>query len=167
MGSTTNDNAKTMTPMQNFVWVCTSRQIFGAAIAFQMFLMTLPCINDVHWSHPIYMINKILSSILWVPIAALSYSVYLFHITVYMFVGSTSFAVPDATIITECQFDTKLSLAVRYIYVFVLTILLSMVVAFFVYFLVERPCIEARKVFKNKHDKASEIDERKPLICWD
>jgi len=141
------------------VWVCTSRQIFGAAIAFQMFLMTLPCINDVHWSHPIYLINKILSSVFWVPIAALSYSIYLFHIQAMMIVSNTSFAVPDQTI-AECQFDTKFSIAIRYFYVFIVTTLLSMVFAFVVYFLVERPCIEARKVFKNKHEAASKVSEQ-------
>ena len=141
------------------MWVCTSRQIFGAAIAFQMFLMTLPCINDVHWSHPIYLINKILSSVLWVPIAALSYSIYLFHSQAMMIVGNTSFAVPDTTIM-ECQFDTKSSIAIRYFYVFIVTTLLSMVIAFVVYFLVERPCIEARKVFKNKHEAASKVSEQ-------
>jgi len=141
------------------VWVCTSRQIFGAAIAFQMFLMTNPCINDVHWSHPIYLINKILSSVFWVPIAALSYSIYLFHIQAMMIVGNTSFAVPDPTI-AECQFDSNSSVAIRYFYVFIVTTLLSMVFAFVVYFLVERPCIEARKVFKNKHDTASKVTEQ-------
>jgi len=124
-----------------------------------MFLMTLPCINDVHWSHPIYLINKILSSVFWVPIAALSYSIYLFHIQAMMIVSNTSFAVPDQTI-GECQFNTKFSIAIRYFYVFIVTTLLSMVFAFVVYFLVERPCIEARKVFKNKHEAASKVSEQ-------
>lgn len=45
MGVTNYSNAMTMSVKMNFIWVCISRQLFGAAISFQMFLMTLPCIE--------------------------------------------------------------------------------------------------------------------------
>ena len=154
LGNTTFSNALTMSVNMNFIWICVSRQLFGAAIAFQIFLMTLPSVEHIKWTHPIYLINKVLSSAFWVPTANLSYSIYLFHIQPAMLVGNLKFAVPDPSITDECQFDSNFDLFIRYTYVFILTVLMAMVTAFLVYFLVERPFIEGRKVFKNKHEVA-------------
>ena len=79
-----------------------------------MFLLSLPCVSHLHCAHPIYFLNKLLSHGFWLPIATLSYSIYLFHMLLGFFVGSTPFAVPDFEVPLndlgapkECQFDTK------------------------------------------------------------
>ena len=77
--------------------------------------------------------------------------------------ATTNFAVPDPTNVTECQFKSNGDLALRYLYMFFGSLFLSMLFSLVVYVLLERPCIEARKVYKNKHEVAKVSDDYKAV----
>ena len=87
----------------NFVWVCLSRQIFGACLSYHMFLMLSPEIDDLPMYRPIKLIKSFLSADFLLPITVLSYSMYLNHLYAYKLIIMTPYTSPDSS--DECMSD--------------------------------------------------------------
>jgi len=60
-----------------------SRQGFGLSVAY----LVLACITEPSQWCPSYWLKKFLSLRFWLPIATLSYSIYLFHLAVIQFIA--------------------------------------------------------------------------------
>lgn len=71
-------------PIFNKYLLIFGRQIFGLCLSYLVYLALNPAIKMIPYFRPSRLVSMILSWKFWIPIATLSYSIYLFHIP-YMF----------------------------------------------------------------------------------
>ena len=127
-----------------------------------MILVTLSTPTDavIPWKYPSKYFRALLSSPIWLPIATLSYSIYLWHYIFIMTISDQWYSNPDDSnflewgsnegmmkkecpkFLEEGYTDAK--------YLFAAGTGVSIVVATFSYVFVEKPAIDARIVFKSK-----------------
>ena len=72
-------------PFSTPSWLCLiywsfSRSIYGLCLSYLMLLMVSQNSEPLPWYRPVRYMKWILSANFWVPIATLSYSVYIWHI---------------------------------------------------------------------------------------
>lgn len=68
-------------PLPHFMFLVSCRQLFGASIAYLIHLMLSPKPETpIKWYRPTCFLRWLLSKKLWVPLATVSYSFYVFHI---------------------------------------------------------------------------------------
>ena len=68
-------------PFLRTIYVGIARQIFGLCLSYLLYIMILPNPNtSISLWRPTCYMRSLLSSNIWVPIATLSYSLYLWHI---------------------------------------------------------------------------------------
>ena len=93
---------------------------------------------------PVRYLRKFLSCRIFIPIATLSYSMYLYHILIIKIVYKYFFTIEDFS--NGCPWST--GEAWKYIILFVISsYFASMLVSFVTYSLVEKPAMEARKAW--------------------
>ena len=67
------------------IWASSYRALYGASLAYLILLMISPSPKTaIPFKHPTKYIRAFLSLSLWVPIATLSYSIYLWHMGMFM-----------------------------------------------------------------------------------
>ena len=71
----------------NLTWWCISRSIYGLSLAYLMLLMVISNQQDLPWYRPVRYLRYILSAKLWIPIAMVSYSLYIWHLVPQIFLG--------------------------------------------------------------------------------
>jgi hypothetical protein len=71
-------------PIFNKYVLIFGRQIFGLSLSYLAYLALNPAITKISYFRPSRVVSMILSWKIWIPIATLSYSIYVFHIP-YMF----------------------------------------------------------------------------------
>jgi len=144
-----------------FIWMVTSRQLFAAAVCFIMYIIVSPFGDQLSWFRPSRLFRSILSWSIWVPIATLSYSMYLWHMGgLFALKGlSGKFLRPEAKPKT-CTF-TYGQFVGRWIYILVVSLLLCMAIALIPYMLVEKPALDARRVWKNYNEEQKEEEQTK------
>ena len=144
------------------------RQLFTLPLSFLIYLMVSPNANLMHSLRPVTILRKVLSSPVWLPMATISYSMYLYHVFFIVLVFMTTFVYPDWTKealvpgmmkedaqakITECPWSTAGSY-IRLLYIIVAGLIPTILISIISYLLVEKPGIDARRVFKSKYDKS-------------
>jgi len=80
------------TDLQTQIMTSTYRHVFSACLAL-MILVTLSTPADVSipWNYPSKYFRAFFSSPIWLPIATLSYSIYLWHYLFILLLGDTDF----------------------------------------------------------------------------
>ena len=67
--------------------------------------------------------------------------------------------IKDDNIVKECPWDSSIAVWSRLLFIYVIGLIPTMIFSLISYLLVEKPAIDARKVFKNKYD-----DDNKELL---
>ena len=127
--------------------------------------MVSPNATIMHFLRPISLLRRILSSSIWVPIASMSYSMYLWHLYFVILAYSNTYVYPDLTaeapipvmlppdLVKECPWSPS-GAWTRLICIYAIALVPTVLSSLITYMLVEKPAIDARKVFKNKYDKS-------------
>jgi len=106
----------------------------------------------IDWKRPTKYMRAFLSSSFWIPIATISYSMYLWHLFVAVALRNTFFGYWDNTFsqLTTDQCGHVTDYGLRGYILFFSTLLVSSIIATFSYVFIEKPAIDARRVFKGK-----------------
>ena len=131
-----------------WLWRITFRSLLAACWAYLMpgFL------KEDTATMPAKLCRNFLSARFWLPIATISYSMYLMH---RFFI----FKIRDAGLFPYCDLSTGMRL-LAFLFYFLLVVLCTMVIAGILFTCVERPCNNARTVLKSKHTLEKEKAER-------
>ena len=159
-----------MSPIPHFIFLVTCRQLFGAVVAYQIHLMLSPKPEtQIPCYRPSCFLRWILSKKFWVPLATISYSFYVFHLVWIFFTQKycpwfTLDWVPDDDIYA-CKWWFFKGGIFYYLGTAVQSFILSVLNSVFIYVFVEKPFIDARRVFKNKYavqakSKNIELEEK-------
>ena len=73
-----------------FLLLSFGRQLYSLGLAYLIFLMVSPSIEKASIFRPARFIRAVLSMDIWLPLASLSYSMYLWHIPVLIAIFKTS-----------------------------------------------------------------------------
>lgn len=143
-------------PILNVIWICTSKQLYGLSISYLLTIILSPKPDD---SIPCYRPSKflrwILSWSMWVPVASLSYSFYLWHlqpIVIMQGLNLKLFTPPKIYNSTACEQglgNVLWNWTKNYLFIFTLTTIVSVLSFTFL----EKPGIDARVIYKNKYAK--------------
>ena len=110
--------------------------------------------TPISWARPSKYFRGFLSLGIWLPLATVSYSVYLWHhipmaiISVIKY-GDQRKAIAKLTLKNDCEEIVKIGVGPA-ITLFFGTLLSATLIASLSYVFVEKPAIEARRVFKTK-----------------
>ena len=157
------------------IWTGIVRQLCGLSLSYLIALMLSPKPNQsIPWYRPTIYMRAMLSLRFWVPIAVLSYSMYVSH--VYMIGLNSRLVVPypkefdpkqqKDLPVTECPWtfgEALGKLGILWICSFIMTIIFSIVV----YMMCEKPGIDSRVIFKNKLQIIMEKQELSEQIPYE
>lgn len=161
LGTTPYIGAFALPPLVNFIWTCVGRHVFAICLC-----------------HPLYFFlrdgNRFLASKIWLPIANISYSMYLIHITVLTLVARFDYFKSDeekeiglydqdkkkTVMDTGCPVTSGEAWQ-RIGFVASIGFVGSILWAIFgFYIIVEKPIIDARQAFERKaSEKLTQIKE--------
>lgn len=149
--------------------MCLSRQVFGAALSFLVAVMLSPKPEDpIEGFRPSKWLRAILSLDFWVPIATISYSLYIVHgpLAAHTFSAFAWFNEGAQNIekgrLEACPLGIWTSVF-RYIVYTVTFMIPSVLIAKCCFIYVEKPGIDGRVVYKNKFELKKMADAR---IAW-
>ena len=134
-------------------WASSYRAFYGASLAYLILLMISPDPKaTISFKNPTKYIRGFLSLSLWVPIATLSYSLYLWHIGLFIGIryGALNIKEESANEICETRINNGFG---HMVMIFVLGSIASLFFATISYVFVEKPALEGRSVFSNKYKK--------------
>ena len=113
--------------------------------------------DTIAWYRPVKFIRGFLSMSVWVPLANLTYSSYLFHPFIMLACGMTAQYilangrdVPEMS--QDCFFNTS-ELINMWLITFGLSLFITLLISVFIFMLIEKQGINARSAFKNKFEK--------------
>ena len=115
-----------------------------------------PAETSISWTRPSKYFRGLLSLNVWVPIATLSYSLYLWHpcimaVVSVIYVDSVS-KIDKLSTKDSCEEIVSLGLYPS-VGIFIFGSVISIFEAMISYLFIEKPAIDARRVFKSKWEK--------------
>ena len=140
------------------IWTGIVRQLCGLSLSYLIVLMLSPKPDEsIPWYRPTKYMRAMLSLKFWVPIAVLSYSMYVSHVYLIYYNSLVIVLYPQTfdqkqqknIPVAKCPWtfgQTLVKFAILLIVSFIMTIIFSIVC----YMLCEKPGIDSRSVFKNK-----------------
>lgn len=110
--------------------------------------------TSISWLRPSKYFRGLLSLKLWLPIATLSYSVYLWHPVVLVILSKLYYTheknqIEKFALTDDCESIIKIGFWPS-VEMFFAGWLISLVLAAFTFVFVEKPAVDARRVFKSK-----------------
>lgn len=147
-------NAKLLSPMLNTIWSAMGRSIYGLFLSYLIYFVLQD--GEKEWYRPTRWMKWFLSLKMWLPVAMLSYSIYLLHLTVLLEVSKMKYGMSDEQrnmadgTGTGCPYSFGAALN-RWGFLFLAGLFFSQLVALISYLVAEKPFIDARVAFKNKH----------------
>ena len=151
---------------------CYFRIVLGITISFLVHVMLNPATPQISMLRPARFLRWFLSLNIWVPIAVLSYSIYLFHIYPVMGVNMAHFMNPlfdpdnqEKTIFGKQMIDDNGDWTVKkcpwekgsnqilykFLGAFAIVLAASSFISMLVYVCLEKPGIDAKRIYKNKN----------------
>ena len=163
IGAFPTQSSQILPPFINFLWITIiARSGFGLCVSYLM----LSSISEPQaLSYPSYWLKRFLSLDCWVPLASISFSMYLFHPVVIQFIGwigvtFLGYKTKDKYMVdTKSSFEDKcldtlqISEMAEWSFIFFIFLFITCSIAVVVYVFVEKPAIDARRVYKNKYSK--------------
>ena len=141
------------------------RYVFSAFLAVIILVSMSPKQDTpISWARPSKYFRGFLSLSIWLPIATLSYSIYLWHFiimwqlseaTIY---DSSKKQIDQLSAATQCADISKIGVGIAFD-LFWKCLLITIVVSSFSYVFVEKSAIDARRAFKTKWDKIKEKEQ--------
>ena len=141
----------------NNVWTCIARQVFGVCLSYILFQMLSR--EKISKVSPVFWLKSFLSLKVWVPIANLSYTIYLWHLTMmsivlaFPFANGDKFKDADGNDPVGCPYSAGKAFGIlifNYTFGFSFVFLVCLV---FLFTLVEKPAYDARMVYKRRGAK--------------
>ena len=155
-----------------FIYTCLGRQIYGASISYLLLLMLSPKPEDnIPWYRPTKYMRAFLSWKIWLPLANLTYTFYLFHdtpvmlltgpIAVKLNLGGRELPSTDAEVlkVAECNEEgvgfSNGGLAGIWFTNAALAFVITIIICTFIFVFIEKQGINARSAFKSKWQKSA------------
>lgn len=145
------DSAYFFPPTMSYIYRCAGRTVYGACWCY-----LVPGVltkEETPKYRPAYCCKALLSWSFWLPLATVSYSVYIFHYVILM-----TFT-PKPVEGEACPGGYN-SMVGKFILAFAMNLAICFLLASVSFICIEKPFNDARTVFKSKHQLAKEKEQR-------
>jgi peptidoglycan/LPS O-acetylase OafA/YrhL len=138
-----------------FLWlICIARSLYGAVLAYLILLCVSAdtVVNPIPWYRPTRWIRAFLCLDIWLPIATVSYSMYIWHLILIQKLFPVLAGVIGLQDEAKNGFKEWHPKYAGWLFLSMLIVFIpTMILSILSYIFIEKASIDARRVFKNKY----------------